>query len=189
MRQHGIVLADSFHELYASCEALALQPPARGNRAAMLSNGAGPMVNALDHFPRAGLDLVTLGRDSVKAMREHFSFFYIVENPVDVTGSATAADYEYVIKTLLDDDAVDIIMPFFVFQDTPLDESIVERLGALSALRAKPIVCCAAGGGYTDKMSDALRRAGVPVYPDVVRWVAAASALSQWGRTILSGKK
>lgn len=189
MRQHGIVLADSFHELYASCEALALQPPARGNRAAMLSNGAGPMVNALDHFPRAGLDLVTLGRDSVKAMREHFSFFYIVENPVDVTGSATAADYEYVIKTLLDDDAVDIIMPFFVFQDTPLDESIVERLGALSALRAKPIVCCAAGGGYTGRMSDALRGAGIPVYPDVARWVAAASALSQWGRTILSGKK
>jgi 3-hydroxypropionyl-CoA synthetase (ADP-forming) len=117
-------------------------------------------------------------------MRGHFSFFYIVENPVDVTGSATAADYEYVIKTLMDDDAVDIIMPFFVFQDTPLDESIVERLDALSALRAKPIVCCAAGGEYTDRMSDALRRAGIPVYPDVARWVAAASALSQWGRKI-----
>jgi 3-hydroxypropionyl-CoA synthetase (ADP-forming) len=184
MRRHGIVLTDSFHELYASCEALALQPCARGNRAAMLSNGAGPMVNALDHFPRAGLELVTLGRGSVKAMRDHFSFFYLVENPVDVTGSASAADYEYVVKTLIDDDSVDIIMPFFVFQDTPLDESIVERLGALSDLRTKPIVCCAAGGAYTEKMSDALRSAGVPVFPDVARWVAAASALAQWGRTM-----
>jgi len=184
MRQHGVVLADSFHELYASCEALVLQPPARGNRAAMLSNGAGPMVNALDHFPRKGLELVTLGRNSVKAMRDHFSFFYLVENPVDVTGSATAADYEYVVKTLLEDEAVDIIMPFFVFQDTPLDESIVERLGALGDLRAKPIVCCAAGGEYTVRMSDALRRRGIPVFPDVARWVAAASALAQWGSTL-----
>jgi 3-hydroxypropionyl-CoA synthetase (ADP-forming) len=188
MRQHGVVLADSFHELYASCEALALQPPARGNRAAMLSNGAGPMVNALDHFPGKGLELVRLGRNSVKAMRDHFSFFYLVENPVDVTGSATAADYEYVVKTLMDDDAVDIIMPFFVFQDTPLDESIVERLAALGGFRAKPIVCCAAGGDYTLRMSDALRRRGIPVYPDVARWVAAASALAQWGKTLAANR-
>jgi len=33
-------------------------------------------------------------------------------------------------------------------------------------------------------MSDALRRRGIPVFPDVARWVAAASALAQWGSTL-----
>ena len=180
MEQAGVVLTDSFHELYAACEALALQPPAKGSGAAMLSNGAGPMVNALDLFPGKGLTLPALDRASVKKMADHFSFFYIVENPVDVTGSATAEDYEYVVRTLLDDDNIHIIMPFFVFQDTPLDESIVERLEAVNKMRKKPIVCCAAGGPYNDKMSRALTGIGVPVFPDVVQWVAAASALAQW---------
>lgn len=186
-RQAGIVTVDSFHELYAACEALALQPAAAGSGAAMLSNGAGPMVNALDIFPARGLELVRLERRSVKSMRDHFSFFYLVENPVDVTGSASAADYEYVIRTLLDDKNVNIIMPFFVFQDTPLDESIVERMAALVKEAKKPIIGCAAGGPYTVRMSRALTAVGIPVFPDVVQWVAAASALVQWGR--ISGKK
>jgi len=184
LRQHGVVLVDSFHELYAACEALELQPLPRGGRAAMLSNGAGPMVNALDSFPRAGLELVELSRDSVKRMRDHFSFFYLVENPVDVTGSASAADYEFVIETLMDDDSVDIVMPFFVFQDTPLDESIVPRLDSLNKKRRKPIIGCAAGGPYTERMSRALQKIGIPVYPDVARWVAAASAMAQWAEVI-----
>ncbi|MHB8896075.1 MAG: acetate--CoA ligase family protein [Candidatus Geothermincolia bacterium] len=182
LRQAGIITTDSFHELFAACQALALQPPAAGPRAAMLSNGAGPMVNALDLFPKRGLELVRLTRSSVRAMRDHFSFFYLVENPVDVTGSASAEDYEFVIRTLLDDPKVDIIMPFFVFQDTPLDESIVDRMEALSREAAKPIVACAAGGPYTMEMSRALERAGVPVLSDVAQWVAAASALVAWGK-------
>ena len=182
LKQSGIVTVDSFHELYAACEALAMQPAARGPRAAMLSNGAGPMVNALDLFGEKGLELVRLRRESVRVMRDHFSFFYLVENPVDVTGSASAADYEFVIRTLLEDDRVDIIMPFFVFQDTPLDETIVERLEALARGADKPIVGCAVGGAYTLKMSGALEAIGVPVFGDVARWVAAASALVDWGR-------
>ncbi|HOX27661.1 MAG TPA: acetate--CoA ligase family protein, partial [bacterium] len=177
LKQAGIVAVDSFHELYAASKALALQPPAAGPRAAMLSNGAGPMVNALDLFPAKGLELVRLERSSVSLMRDHFSFFYIVENPVDVTGSASAADYEFVIRALMDDDNVDIIMPFFVFQDTPLDESIVERMEALNRESRKPILGCAAGGPYTARMSAALERVGVPVLPDVAQWTAAASAL------------
>lgn len=179
--QAGIIAVDTFHEQLAACKALALQPAAAGPRAAMLSNGAGPMVNALDLFPSKGLELVKLRRSSVKSMREHFSFFYLVENPVDVTGSASSEDYEFVIRTLLADDRVDIIMPFFVFQDTPLDEGIVERLEVLLRGAEKPIVGCAVGGQYTKKMSDALDAIGVPVLPDVAQWVASAAALVRWG--------
>ena len=183
LRQAGIVTTDSFHELFAACQALVLQPPADGPRAAMLSNGAGPMVNALDLFPAKGLELIRLTRPSVRAMRDHFSFFYLVENPVDITGSASAEDYEFVIRTLIDDPRVDVIMPFFVFQDTPLDESIVERMATLNRESDKPIVGCASGGPYTVRMARALEEIGVPVLPDVVQWVAAASALVEWGRT------
>ena len=182
LEQGGVILTDSFHELYAACAALALQTSAKGNRVALVSNGAGPMVNAIDLFPMKGLELIKLGRESFGRMREKFSFFYIVENPVDVTGSATGADYEFVIETLFADDSVDIIMPFFVFQNAPLDESIIERLAALNAKKLKPIVCCSTGGIYSEKMGSTIMKAGIPVFTRVSEWVAAASALAQWAR-------
>jgi 3-hydroxypropionyl-CoA synthetase (ADP-forming) len=157
---------------------------AKGNRVALVSNGAGPMVNAIDLFPLRGLELVKLTRESFARMREKFSFFYIVENPVDITGSATGADYEFVIETLIADDTVDIIMPFFVFQNAPLDESIVDRLATLNAKKLKPIVCCSTGGSYSEKMGSAIEKAGIPVFTRVSEWVAASSALAQWARII-----
>lgn len=184
LTQAGAILTDSFHECFAACEALSLQPPARGNRAALLSNGAGPMVNALDLFPGKGLELAALSDVAKNSMRERFSFFYIVDNPVDVTGSASSLDYEYVIERLMEDDGVDIIMPFLVFQNTPLDEAIVDRLKALNGRKQKPIVCCATDGAYSEKMSARLRESAIPVLPDVVQWVTAASALARWGELL-----
>ncbi len=180
LEQHGVILTDSFHECLAGCEVLSMQPPAKGNRVALLSNGAGPMVNALDHFELKGLSLAELSPESTERMSSAFSYFYIVNNPVDVTGSASASDYELVIETLLSDDNVDIIMPFFVFQNTPLDESIIERMDALNKKHLKPIICCASEGEYSSKMSAELIKRRLPVYHEVITWVAGASAAARW---------
>ena len=36
---------------------MAWQPPAKGNRVAMTSNGAGPMIGGIDHLERLGLTI------------------------------------------------------------------------------------------------------------------------------------
>ena len=41
----------------------------------------------------------------------------------DVTGSANADDYKFAIQTFMDDPNVDIVMPWFVFQDDPLERN------------------------------------------------------------------
>ena len=77
---------------------------------------------------------------------------------------------------------MDIIMPFFVFQNAPLDESIIERLTSINAKKLKPVICCSTGGVYSEKMGSAIRQAGIPVYTRVCEWVTAASAASKSGR-------
>lgn len=186
LQDSGVILADSMHECFAASQALSLQPAARGGRVALVSNGAGPVVNALDLFGKKDLALATLSEASFKSMRDHFSFFYIVSNPVDITGSATSDDYDYVMTQLLNDDGVDIIMPFFVFQNTPLDEAIVEKMAAHNALRKKPIICCCTEGAYSAKMKEKLLQKGIPVFTHINEWVVAAYAVMQWGK-ILSG--
>jgi 3-hydroxypropionyl-CoA synthetase (ADP-forming) len=180
-RQAGLIIVDSIEELAAVSRALALQPAAAGGKIAMISNGAGTMVQAMDLMDNYGLELASPAPETLAHLRQVYPPFYVVQNPVDVTGSATSSDYEVGIEALLADPNVDVVMPWFVFQDTPLGEDIVEKLGRLSRQRIKPILCGAMGGPYTDKMSRGLEAAGVPVYHTVREWVAAAGALARRG--------
>ena len=190
-KQAGIISVDSYQELVAVAKALSWQPPAAGNRSAMTSNGAGPMICAIDNFERLGLELARVSRGSVERMKEHFPPTYVIGkgNPVDVTGGASAEDYKFVMETFFDDDGVDIVMPWFVFQDDPLDEVIIDYLAEFSKKGSKPLLVGGNGGPYTAKVSRLVEERGVPVYADLRDWAAAASALAQWGRISGAGKK
>jgi 3-hydroxypropionyl-CoA synthetase (ADP-forming) len=174
--QAGLIDVNSVEELIAAAKALALQPEASGAHLAMISNGAGTLIQAMDLLDEYGLSMPALQPDSVDRLKKAYPDFYIVQNPIDVTGSATSQDYILGIQALFEDPNVDIIMPWFVFQDTPLDEGIVEMLAAVSG--TKPILCGGMGGPYTEKMSRALDDAGVPCFNSVRSWLAAARTLS-----------
>jgi 3-hydroxypropionyl-CoA synthetase (ADP-forming) len=176
--QAGLIAVDSYEELVAVCQALAMQPRATGRRVAMISNGAGTMVQAMDLFGGCNLEMPDLHPDSVRHLAAAYPPYYVVQNPIDVTGSGTSKDYAVGIAAFMNDPSIDIIMPWFVFQDTPLEETIVEELSRLSALRKKPILAGALGGPYTEKMSRAIEAVGVPVYHSVRTWVAAARGLA-----------
>ena len=183
-KQAGIISVDSYQELAGVAKALAWQPAAKGNRAALCSNGAGPMIGAIDHFERLGLSLAKVTEDTRKKMVEHFPPTYIVGkgNPADVTGGANADDYRFTIQSFMDDPNVDIIMPWFVFQDDPLEETIIDYLAEFSNQRKKPVIVGGNGGPYTQKISALIEQKGVPVYDDIRTWAAVASALAQWGK-------
>jgi 3-hydroxypropionyl-CoA synthetase (ADP-forming) len=179
-KQAGVISVDSIEELAAVAKALALQPRPAGPRVAMISNGAGTMVQAMDLFDAYGLEMPALAQATIERLRAVYPPYYVVQNPVDVTGSASSGDYAAGIEALLDDPNIDIVMPWFVFQDTPLGEDIAEVLGRLSRRRAKPILCGGAGGPFTEKMTRAIEAEGVPVYRTVREWVAAAGGPAGW---------
>jgi len=177
-KQAGLLAVDSFEELYAVTKALALHLWAAGNRIAMISNGAGMIVQAIDLIEEYSLEMASLSARSIKKLKEVYPSYFLVQNPIDVTGSATSGDYKVGIEVLMNDPNVDIVMPWFVFQDTPLGEEIVQVLEELSRERKKPILCGAMGGLYTEKMSRAIESRGVPVFHSVREWMAAARGIA-----------
>ncbi len=185
-KQAGIISVDSYQELVGVLKALAWQPPAKGNRVAMTSNGAGPMIGGIDQLERLGLTLGKLSPPLLKKMKERFPPTVPIHNgnPADVGGGANADDYKFVIQQFLDEKNIDIAMPWFVFQDDPLEETIVEHLAELSNKKIKPILAGGNGGPYTEKMRKLIEANNVPVYSDLRTWVAAASALAQWGKVL-----
>ncbi|MGH9991686.1 MAG: acetate--CoA ligase family protein [Nitrososphaera sp.] len=184
--QAGVISVDSYEELTASLKALVWQPVPNGGRVAMVTNGAGPIIAAIDNFERLGLQVAELSEDSKRALKEHYPPTYVIGNPCDITGSANADDYRFAIQTFMDDPNVDIVMPWFVFQDDPLEESIVDVLANFQKQRKKPILAGAMGGPFTQKISRRIEDANVPVYLSVTEWATAAGALTKWAK--VSGK-
>ncbi len=186
--QAGIISVDSYEELTAALKALTWQPVPKGGRVAMVTNGAGPIIAAIDHFERLGLQVAELTEQSKKSLREHYPPTYVIQsgNPCDITGSANADDYRFAIQTYMDDPNVDIVMPWFVFQDDPLEETIVDVLASFQKQKKKPMLIGAMGGPFTKKISQRIEDANVPVYLSVTEWVTAGSAMAKWAR--VSGK-
>lgn len=180
--QAGIISVDNYEELTAALKALTWQPVPSGGRVAMVTNGAGPIIAAIDNFERLGLQVAELSDQSKKSLRDHYPPTYVIGNPCDITGSANADDYRFAIQTFIDDPSVDIVMPWFVFQDDPLEETIVDVLASFQKQRKKPILVGAMGGPFTKKISQRIEDANVPVYHSVAEWVTAAGALAKWSR-------
>ncbi|MDW0167046.1 MAG: acetate--CoA ligase family protein [Nitrososphaeraceae archaeon] len=180
--QTGIISVDSYEELTSALKALTWQPVPKGNKIAMVTNGAGPIIAAIDNFERLNLELAQLSDQTMKSFKEHYPATYVIGNPCDVTGSASADDYRFAIQSFLDDPNVDIIMPWFVFQDDPLEEKIVDILADFQKQKKKPILVGAMGGPYTEKISKKIEAFNIPVYRSVITWITAAGSLAKWHR-------
>jgi 3-hydroxypropionyl-CoA synthetase (ADP-forming) len=182
--QTGIISVDSYEELTGSLKALTWQTVPKGNRVAMVSNGAGPIISAIDHFERLGLQIAEISDHTRNRLKQHYPPTYVIGNPCDITGSANADDYRFAIQTFMDDPNVDIIMPWFVFQDDPLEEAIVDVLATFQKQKQKPILVGAMGGPFTEKVSRHIEDVNVPVYSSVITWVTAAASLAKWSKII-----
>ena len=63
----------------------------------------------------------------------------------------------------MDEKNIDIAMPWFVFQDDPLEEAIVDHLAAFQK-KEETLLCGGNGGPYTEKMIKLIEKHNVPVY-------------------------
>lgn len=186
MRQCGVIVADSLEEVFDISKILALQPDFPGNRAGMVTNGAGPCIVAVDAMENTRLEMARLSSHTIESLRKKLPPFCVFSNPLDVTGSADFDMYRISIEALLGDPKVDIIIPYFVFQDGPIANTADATVSYLTGLEAsKPIICVAGGGLFTKEKQKQLQAGGVPVIPTSTRMVSALDKVlwyHQWLR-------
>lgn len=175
-RQAGVVVADTIEELYDLAKGLALQPLPKGRRVGMVTNGAGLSVVACDLSEPLGYQVGTYTEATRRRLEEALPGYALVRDVIDLTGSATTQDYRLSMEALLEDEGVDLLMPFFVFQDSPLGEDIVEVLPEMQRY-GKPILGGHAGGAYSRRLANQLHDAGIPLYPSADRVARVAAAM------------
>jgi acyl-CoA synthetase (NDP forming) len=134
-------------------------------------------VLAADECMRQGLHVEKLPEHKIEKLRNMFLYFYIINNPLDLTAQVKDEDYIAALDELKDNyDGFLIIALTGVL-------GVTERLGGmikdLKESIGKPIVFHIAHGGVSRKLTAILEKAGIPVYPSPERAVKGLRALLQ----------
>ncbi len=175
-RQAGLIEADTIEDFFDALKVLSFYERVGGQNLATITNGAGYSIIVSDLAERYGLRLAEYRPSTRETLKQVLPPHSIVENPVDLMGSATSEDYERAMEVLLRDDRIEILITCLILQNTSLDERITDVLATMLKHR-KPIIACATGGPFSRKRIAALQMKGIPVFPTPERAAKAASYL------------
>ncbi|RXJ74586.1 protein acetyltransferase [Veronia nyctiphanis] len=110
IRRSGMLRVKTTPELFAAVETLSHSQTLRGERLAILSNGGGPAVMALDALLEEGGKLATLSDETTAEMNALLPVSWSGGNPVDIVGDADIERYLKAIRLLLYKDEADAIL-------------------------------------------------------------------------------
>ena len=113
MRRCGVVTVDSFGELFSAVEWLANGRRVRGDRLAIVTNGGGLGTLAADACRRYGVDLATLGDETIASLAADLPAAWSGGNPVNVMADATPQRIASCVKRVADDPQADAVLALF----------------------------------------------------------------------------
>jgi acyl-CoA synthetase (NDP forming) len=197
--QAGVMVADTM-DAFDDLVTLALHlrdVRTGGRRLAAISNAGFECVAVADGL--GSLDLATFGPITTSRLASLFGQLRLdglveVHNPLDLTPMTDDAGYEAVVRTVLEDDAVDAavvgVVPLTAAlqtlpaspewsEDLGHPDGIVARLARVRRELKKPLVVAVDAGARFDPLARALAGAGVPTFRSAVR---AVRALDAWTR-------
>jgi len=107
----GVVRVHDSDDLFDALMTLSLMKPLRGDRLAIVSNGLGPAMLAIDKLIHAGGKLAEFSEETRAALeRGDFDMSKPGENPVDLGGNATPETFVDVIEIVAADPGVDAVL-------------------------------------------------------------------------------
>ncbi|MFQ5820163.1 MAG: acetate--CoA ligase family protein [Candidatus Heimdallarchaeota archaeon] len=171
--QSGIIRANTWEEGLDLVKIFAMQPPPRGRNVAILTDGGGAGVMTSDAVAFEGLFLATLTEETKQDLRKAFPSYYLVENPVDLTGSVQAPEFVISLQKLLEDSNVDTVILIAIPAPSLDVQELVEGLYPLVSEAEKTIVGLSFGGVEAGIITNKLEKLGIPTYSEEYRAIRA----------------
>lgn len=109
-RRAGLLRVLDLDQLFAAAETLGRQKPFPGNRLAVLTNGGGVGVLAIDRLIDLGGTLAGLSDATMERLNARLPANWSHGNPIDIIGDADAKRYSVALEALLSDDENDAIL-------------------------------------------------------------------------------
>jgi len=186
-KKSGIIEVNGFTEFLDACKVLSMQKPAKGNKVLVITNGGGFGVAASDVCSLRGLDVAYMPDSVRNILSEKFPGYFILNNPIDLTGSSGDRDFGIAMKyTLIDTDFYDAAIVISLMPPQNMTEGVVEIISQSANESGKPVVVCTISGVYTKRVKELFELKGIPVFPTPERAVKAMNVLVERGRMDVS---
>ena len=174
-RQAGVVRIAGYADMVNVAKLLSMQQLPEGNRVAVLSPSGAMGVAAADACELSGLNVARLSDRTYGKLKAIFPGFLKPGNPIDLWGAANFDYYETVLRSVLEDDGVDIVIAILHLVPGILGgkhELDTDRLGIIPGLSKqfpnKTVVVEIAGDkDYYEAAKKYLEERSVPVFMPV----------------------
>ena len=174
-RRAGMLRVFDLRELFDCAETLGRMSAPRGKRLAMLTNGGGLGVLAVDRLTELGGVSATLSAPTKRQLDAVLPPTWSGSNPVDIIGDADAARYAAALGALLTDPDNDAVLVMNVQTAVAAAGDIADTVTRVVATArenqpAKPVLAVWVGAGPS--ISNTFDAAGIPNFPtedDAVR--------------------
>jgi acetyl coenzyme A synthetase (ADP forming)-like protein len=189
-RQAGMIRMSTLEELFDVATLLSNQPVPAGRRVRIVTNGGGPGILAADACEDYGLMLPEFSPEMAAEIRSVTKRDIGIHNPLDLTGGATAEEYEGVLKLLARDKDTDAAIVIFVppvIVSPRAIEDVIRRVAPVFLRHRKPMLACFMGQRGFKATLD-FKEKFVPSYPFPESAVLALSRAAEYGEWLRKPK-
>jgi len=190
-KQLGIIRAENVREAFNFAMFLSQAKTPGGENVVIITNGGGIGVMAADACEEYGLKIF----DDYENLKETFEKvippFGSWKNPVDLTGQASAADYEKALEKALINKNIHAVISLYCETALFDQRDIVELIKKMNEKykNRKPIVFSLFGGEKIDEVIEKLSDGSIKVFDEVYDAVSAMGALYRRYRYIKEMEK
>lgn len=164
----GVLRVDDLQDLFDAAEVLARHKPLRGDRLAIVTNGGGAGVLAVDSLARNSMGrLAELTPETLETLNGQLPPTWSHGNPVDIIGDAGPDRYAAALETVLADPEADAVLvincPTGLASSAEAAEAVVATVGDAN-LKHKPVLATWLGGATASAAAQVLDRAGIATH-------------------------
>lgn len=169
----GVMRVDSTEELFESVESLSRMKPLRGGRLAIVSNGMGAAILAIDRLMHDGGELAVMSEDSLRKLSFILPEYWSHSNPIDLPLDAKPSVYLQILEVLEDDPGVDAVLVLHSPTQVVSSLQVAQEILLHARASGKNILTSWLGGATVSKARQTFDAAGVPTYDTPDRAIKA----------------
>ncbi|USD63823.1 bifunctional acetate--CoA ligase family protein/GNAT family N-acetyltransferase [Vibrio sp. SCSIO 43140] len=186
IQRAGMLRVNNTHELFAAVETLTHSVPLRGERLAVITNGMGPALMALDTLADKGGSLAQLSTDTIEALDTVLPKTWSKTNPIDLGGDATSDRYCKAVQIILDSEDIDALLimhsPSATAESTSTAQKIIETVQKHPKSKRFNILTNWSGEATAKEARLQFTKQGIPTYRTPESAVTAFMHLVEYRR-------
>ncbi|GLQ56641.1 bifunctional acetate--CoA ligase family protein/GNAT family N-acetyltransferase [Devosia nitrariae] len=183
LRRAGIIRVDDLEDLFNAAETTARFAPLRSARVAVVTNGGGAGVLAVDELLDRGCALAELGNQTIENLDRVLPAAWSRTNPVDIIGDAPPARYAAALEAVAADPQVDAVMvmncPTGLASPVGAAEAVAQMVDR-GMIHGRPVLANWLGKFAAEPARDILQKAGVATFETPEGAAEAVEFLTKW---------